>query len=555
MFWSGFISGEQLGKALAEKVRIRKKEEKTFSRAPYFTEHVRRYLIQTYGRARVYRQGLTVYTTVNLRMQEAARKALQKGLYELDKREGYRGPLRRLPPGQIPGFIEAAAKRQALHEPAMGSIVEGVVIRVDDKKGEAAVCIGSRMGRLPLSRMRWARRPNAQVSYPGNRVRRPSQVLSKGDVIQLRLIKGARTPFAWEVSLEQTPLVQGALFCMDPGTGEVKAMVGGRDYDQSQFNRAVQSRRQPGSAFKPIIYAAALDSGMTPGTVLLDAPFVCEQGPHMKPWKPENYTKEYLGPIILRNALAKSKNVVTVKLLKRIGVPHAVRYARNLGIQSPLSPYLALALGCSGVSLMELTRAYSVFCNQGVLVRPIFIKRIVDRDGRVLEENRPVTRRAISKETAYLITDLLRTVIREGTGRRVRAFKRPAAGKTGTTNNLWDAWFVGYTPDLATGVWVGYDDRRPMGKRETGSKAASPIWLAFMSSVFKGLPVTDFQVPKGMVYAKIDTKTGLLADSDTEASVIQVFKKGSEPKFTSAEADEDTLLSSRFLQFDLGNSQ
>jgi len=492
-------------------------------------------------------------------MQHIARKALRKGLAELDKREGYRGPLRRLSQEEIGGFIEGAAEKYLDAAARAGSVVEGVVVNVDDKKKEVLVRMGGDMGRLPVSEMKWARRPDPEVSYFSRRVRSPSRVLKKGDVVLLRLLKKQTLHrpstekadgqgLVWEVSLEQMPEVQGALFCMDKA-GDVKAMVGGLDFASSQFDRATQSRRQPGSAFKPIIYAAALDWGMTPADIIVDAPFVAVQGPNMELWKPRNYKEEFLGPILLRTALAKSKNVVTVKILKRIGINYAIRYARTLGIESHLSPFLSLALGASGVSLMELTRAYSVFANGGLLVKPIFIKRVVDREGKTLEENEFEAREAISRETAYVMTDLLKAVIKEGTGWRIRALKRPAAGKTGTTNNLWDAWFLGYTPGLVTGVWAGYDDRKPMGKEETGSRAASPIWLYFMSEVLKDQAIEKFHAPEGIVFSRIDADTGFLAGPDSERTVLQAFKKGSKPAVYAS--DSSSAPPSRFFQMDM----
>ena len=357
------------------------------------------------------------------------------------------------------------------------------------KTGQVLVRLaGGELGRLPLSEMKWARPLNPDVAYYAARVKRPSEVLKMGDVILVRLVDVAVAPFAWEVALEQAPEVQGALFCMEPETGKVRVMVGGRDFNDSQFNRAVQSRRQPGSAFKPIIYAAALDWGMSPRTLILDAPYVSERNPDDEAWKPKNYSEKFFGPTLFRTGLAESRNVVTVKILKEIGVEYAIQYARKMGIESHLSADLSLALGSSGVSLLEITRAYSVFANGGQLVRPFFVKRVLDRNGEVLEEHQPEAETVLSKETCYIMTDLLQAVVQEGTGWRVKALKRPAAGKTGTTNDLMDAWFVGYTPGLATGVWVGYDDQKPMGKGETGSRAASPIWLSFMSQVLQGRP-------------------------------------------------------------------
>jgi penicillin-binding protein 1A len=329
-------------------------------------------------------------------------------------------------------------------------------------------------------------------------------------------------------------------------------MVGGSDFSISQFNRAIQSRRQPGSAFKPIIYAAALDWGMTPAEILIDAPFVSGQDPSAELWKPKNYKKRFFGPTLFRTALAKSRNVITVKILKKIGVHYAIQYAKRMGIKSHLSPDLSLALGSSGISLMEITRAYAIFANRGVMVEPIFIDRIVDRSGRIIEENQPLTREVLSNETAYVMTDLLKAVIQEGTGWRVKALKRPAAGKTGTTNDLRDAWFIGYTPNIVTGVWVGYDDRRPMGKGETGSRAASPIWLYFMSEILEGQPVIDFPVPENVVFARIDAKTGLLASPYSEKTVFQSFKKGTEPKQYSPKPGSPK--SGQFAQFDMEES-
>jgi len=252
---------------------------------------------------------------------------------------------------------------------------------------------------------------------------------------------------------------------------------------------------------------------MSPSEIIVDTAYVSDENPEDEIWKPKNYKNKFFGPTLFRTALSQSRNVITVKILEKIGVGYTIRYVRKLGIESELSPDLSLALGSSGVSLMELTRAYGVFASGGMLVKPIFVKRILDRTDRVIEENLPEQEQVISKETAYVMTDLLVAVIQEGTGWRIKHLKRPAAGKTGTTNNLIDAWFMGYTPELVTGVWVGNDNTRPMGKGETGSRAASPIWLYFMSEVLKGQPVVDFQVPEGVVFAKIDTKTGLLASS------------------------------------------
>jgi penicillin-binding protein 1A len=549
MWKEGYITDEELKEASEAQLNIRTEEENTFARAPYFTEHVRRYLQKKYGRDVLYGGGLKVYTSVNLKMQEAAREALRKGLFELDKREGYRGPIKHLTFEEISDFRAEVLEKIALAPPEVGAVVQGLVEEVDDESEMAVISVGEQMGRLSLSRMKWARKSNPKVAYYSTKVTRPSAVLNEGDVVLVRLLEKGQPPFAWEVSLEQIPEIQGALVCMASDTGEVKAMMGGRDFSVSQFNRAIQSRRQPGSAFKPLIYAAALDWGMSPAKILMDAPYISDQNPDEEVWKPKNYRGKFFGPTLLRTALAKSRNVLTVKIVKEIGVNYAIQYARNLGIESHLSPDLSLALGSSGISLMEITRAFSVFSNGGMLVKPMFIKQIVDRSGQIIEENQPEAREVMSKETAYVMTDLLRAVIQEGTGWRIKALKRPAAGKTGTTNNLWDAWFVGYTPGLVTGVWVGYDDRKAMGKGETGSRAASPIWLYFMSQILKGQPVVDFQVPDGVVFAMIDSETGLLASPYSAKTVFQAFKEGSEP--TGYSPKPASPKSQQFLEFDM----
>jgi penicillin-binding protein 1A len=313
----------------------------------------------------------------------------------------------------------------------------------------------------------------------------------------------------WQLSLEQEPVVQGALFCLEPATGRVRAMVGGRDFSASQFNRAIQARRQPGSAFKPIIYAAALDWGMTPATVILDAPYVSSLNPDEDIWRPRNFKEKFLGPTLLRTALTQSRNVITVKILRQIGVPYAISYAKNVGVQSDLDADLSLALGSSGVSLAELTGAYAVFASGGIPGGTHFRHRVLDRKGTVLEENHPALKQCISEETAYVMTDMLKAVIQEGTGWRAKTLKRPAAGKTGTTNDSRDAWFVGFTSRLAAGVWVGYDDNKPLGAGETGSRSASPIWIYFMSEILKDDPVEEFPVPEQVAFWEIDAKTGL----------------------------------------------
>jgi len=552
----GYITEEQEKEALAQEIQVRHVQDTPFKKAPYFTEYVRQYLERTYGRDRLYRGGLKVYTTLNLEMQAAARRAIEKGTLELDKREGYRGPLRHLAPGEVEAFNRSVAEKLESRPPAVGDVLEGVVQEVDREKKRVIVRVGNRTGVIALKDMKWARKPNPKVAYYNVVVKDPGKVLKVRDVVLVRIKEeGASvSPFDWALTLEQKPMIQAALLCMEPFTGKIRAMVGGRDYYESQFNRAIQSRRQPGSAFKPIIYAAALDKGMNPSTVILDAPYVSSLDPGKDVWRPKNYKEKFFGPTLFRTALIKSRNVITVKILKKIGISYTINYARRMGIESRLSPDLSLALGSSGVSLKELTRAYAVFANGGKLVEPIFIEKVLDRNGQILEENHPTFREAIPESTAYVMTDILRAVVQEGTGWRVKALKRPAAGKTGTTNDLRDAWFMGFTPSLVTGVWVGYDDRTPMGKGETGSRAASPIWLYFMSDVLKDRPVEEFSFPEGgsIVIAKIDAKTGLLAGPYSRKTVFQAFKAGTEPQTYSP--PPKAAKSGQFSQFDMETS-
>ncbi len=325
--------------------------------------------------------------------------------------------------------------------------------------------------------------------------------------------------------------VQAALISMDPYSGYVKAMVGGRNFKESQFNRAIQARRQPGSAFKPIIYAAALDKGYTPSSIIIDAPIVFDvsDGENNKFWEPHNYDKAFTGPITLRKALTQSRNIVTIKILRNIGVDYVVRYAGQLGVTGEFNHDLSLALGTCGVSLLNMVKAFSTFCAQGVYAEPIFITRIIDRDGNIIKENRPSLSSAVSPQTAYIMTTLLQSVVEEGTGRRVRALSRPCAGKTGTTNEVRDAWFIGFTPQLVAGVWVGFDDLKSLGKHETGAVAAGPIWLDFMQKVLTNKPVQTFNVPEGIVFVRINPDTGYFPATKDDKIIFECFKEGTLP--------------------------
>jgi penicillin-binding protein 1A len=559
MVEEGYITKQAADAAYRAPLKIQSRENTTFTIAPYFTEYVRIYLQEKYGEDALYTQGLQVYTTLNVVNQKAAQDAMQAGLKDLDRRQGYRGPEQVLTKEQIDAFCQDVAQKLTQNPLVVGETYPGVVTEITKDNKRVMVRIGDRTGYIPCESMRWARNPDPEVDYTTAQLKSPQQALKVGYVISAKVralpAKGLLT-----LDLDQAPKVQGALISMEIPTGYVRAMVGGNNFLESQFNRALQARRQPGSAFKPIIYAAALDKGFTPASVIIDSPVIYEDALKDENWKPKNYEDRFYGPTTLRTALTNSRNVVTIKLMRDIGVPYAIKYAQRLGVESPLTADLSLSLGSSEVTPLELVRAYAVFAARGHLLHPIFIRKIVDRDGNILEENNPwpleadlrkkegtiveedlkggiegVSPQVISEQTAYLMTSLLRGVVQEGTGWRARELGRPCAGKTGTTNEYTDAWFVGFTPDLITGVWVGFDEKKPLGRFETGSRAASPIWVSAMQKALAGKPVRNFPIPEGIVFAKIDRDTGLLALPSTKNVIFECFKEGTQPTQYSTE--------------------
>jgi penicillin-binding protein 1A len=337
-----------------------------------------------------------------------------------------------------------------------------------------------------------------------------------------------------------TDIVQAALVALDPRTGEIRALVGGRDFNLSEFNRAVQALRQPGSGFKPIIWAAALENGKTPSDRINDSPIAFHYND--KVWEPKNYEERFYGLTTLREALEHSRNIVSIKLLNEIGVAPAIRLAHKMGIKSYLRPNLTLSLGSSGVSPLEITAAYATFASGGIHREPVSILKIVGPDGEIIEEKQVVERIALSEQTAYIMTTMLEGVILRGTGAGARELGRPAAGKTGTTNNCTDAWFIGYTPQLVTGVWVGYDDMRSLGKRQTGGRVAVPIWTGFMKEALAGEPAVKFPIPSGIEFASIEPVSGLLAPPGSEQAIVQAFLEGTTPDryYDPAEAERLT---------------
>lgn len=406
--------------------------------------------------------------------------------------------------------------------------MEGIVTKV--AKDHILVQIGGSTGRLAFDDMAWASKylKGKDPTKDAVPVKNIKQLLTPGDVIEVGVKKLDKDVV--HLRLEQTPVVEGALVAVDPKTGAIRAMVGGYDFARSEYNRAVLARRQPGSSFKPIIYATAMNQGMSPATVVLDAPVVYEQEEEDKTWKPENYGKRFHGIVSLREALIHSHNLATVRLLDKVGIRNVIDFSRTVGVVSPLAADLSLALGSSSVGLMELVSVYGVFANQGVRVEPYAVASVQDSGGRTLDQAAIQPRQVVSRETAYLITNMMEDVIQRGTGMAAKSvIDRPVAGKTGTTNDFTDAWFIGSTPNLATGAWVGFDDRRPLGETESGAHAALPIWMAFMKEALKQLPVVPFEIPDGVMFVKVDPTTALLTDQDEQHGTVELFTKGTEP--------------------------
>jgi penicillin-binding protein 1A len=549
MIEAGFITKEEAQTAIGEVLNYRRQSIEPI--ASYFVEDIRQRLVERYGESLVYKGGLQIYTTLNIAMQKLAEANLQQGLRQVDKRQGWRGPLGHVdlgkdfvPPEEYP---ELQSPRAAL----VHGLYRGLVTKVTKKS--AAVLVGNTLkGTISLDDMKWAERRLKDVNDVGTAVVQkkitPRHILKAGDIIELWPKNGNLESGIFV--LEQTPLVEGSLLALDPRTGAVQAMSGGYDFHRSQFNRAVSARRQPGSAFKPLIYATALQQGLTPATLILDAPVVYLDEELDRVWKPENYEKRFYGTISLRDALRHSRNAATVRLLEQIGVPEVITVASNLGIQSPLSQDLSLALGSSSVTLQEITSAYGVFSNHGMWLRPYQITLVKDMNGEILEQHLFEPRQAMTQENAYLTTNMLMDVIQSGTGRRAKKIGRPLAGKTGTTNGYNDAWFVGYAPNLATGVWVGFDTVRTLGRLESGAHAALPIWTEFMGQALRDLPVQTFTIPEGIQFAQVDTTTGDLPTKSSRHIITEVFRKGTEP----AKAAAKKANPMEFFEFDRMNS-
>lgn len=479
--------------------------------APYFTEEIRKYLETKYGYAGIYESGLEIHSTLDLEMQKAADRALDKGVRRLDKKQGWRPIQTKLSPEQIKIYRDPEWNSEMYP----GKIVKGIAIEVTDRL--ATIRIGEQDVPLLPDGWAWTRRKSA------------TDLLTAGNLTDFKIQEVKDGKIA-AISLDQLPLVDGALIAMDIKTGKIRALIGGSDFVTKKFDRATQAYRQTGSAFKPFIYAAAFERGYTPSDVMVDAPISFYDPWTKQTWSPQNYTGDFLGPMTLRRALELSRNTVAVKLLEQIGVKYAIQYIDRFDAIKNMQPYLPLALGASEATLINMVRAYGAFGNQGLMMEPVYIEKILDRSGNTLEQNMPHAKEVMRADIAYLLTDVLQGVVKRGTAVKAKSLDRPLAGKTGTTDDCTDAWFIGYTPSLICGVWVGFDEKKSLGKKETGAEAALPIWIDFMKEVLKDKPVEDFQATSNIITVAIDRHTGLRATPDCTDVIIESFVAGSEPR-------------------------
>jgi penicillin-binding protein 1A len=546
---NGFISQEVAQAAREEQLIVHRRPTGAHTvEAEYFVEEVRREIVSVFGNDALYDGGLSVRATLDTRLQEAALRALRNGLVEFDRRLGWRGPFARIDLAETGDWASALTGMTIPRD--MDPWRAAVALEVDDNNGVVRIGFAEGdTGVLPLAEMTWARATiEGQRGAVGPRVTRPGDVLSAGDVIFVEPVTDEGGGQHW--ALRQIPEVNGALVAMDPHTGRVLAMIGGFSFQASEFNRATQARRQSGSAFKPFVYAAAFDQGYTPSSLVLDAPFVMEQGPGLPLWKPENYTQRYYGVSTLRRGMEASRNLMTVRLARDVGMEHIVDYARRMGVVDNMPPLLAMSLGAAETTLMRMTAGYSIFVNGGKRVTPTLIDRVQDRYGRTIyrHDKRPcegclaerwewqeepalpdMREEVLDPRTSYQIVSLLEGVVQRGTATSVRAVGKPLAGKTGTTNEARDAWFIGFAPDLAVGVYIGYDTPRPLGVRETGGSIAAPIFRDFMSVALADQPAIPFRTPPGVRLVRVNAETGVLARDGDRAVIIEAFKPGTEP--------------------------
>jgi penicillin-binding protein 1A len=509
----GYITEQEAVEARKKPIVVAGEPTGHASVAPYFLEEVRKELETRYGAKQVYENGLSIQTGLDARLQEAANRALDEGLRRLDKRRGFRKPRRNVvKEGHTVEAFKHSRWDRAMRE---RDIVPAVVTAV------AANMIEARAGDL---RVTIDRKGFAWTN------KKPAQLVAVGDLIETRLQALDGKSEKVTGTLEQPPVVEGAALALDNRTGQVKAMVGGFSFERSKFNRATQAYRQVGSAFKPLVYTAAIDRGYTPVTILMDTATTFDAGEGQPPYAPLNYDRKFAGPITLRHALEDSRNIPAVRVMEQLGPKQVIAYARRLGLESPLPPYLAVALGAAEATLVEMTSAFAVFPNQGVRMRPYSILKVADREGNVLEENRPEPKDAIRADTAFVMTNLLRGVVQRGTAAKAASLNWPIGGKTGTTDDYTDAWFVGFDPDITIGVWVGLDQKKPIGYNQTGSEAALPIWIDIMKAwIGDRKDPPRFEPPGNIVFVSVDKGTGTATFEGMPGAITEAFIAGTQP--------------------------
>lgn len=528
-------------------------------RGEYFGEQVRRDLRDKYGSRVLLEDGMSVHTSLDTKLQTYAEDSLRRGLVDYDRRHGWRGPLAKITVGDD-WPEQLSAKEFAL---GIDQWEKAVVLNLETE-GALIGLISGQMGYIPFEEVKWARKwiPGDRVGYEPEDI---GQVLAIGDIIAVEKLADAAKvdvsrlvfedfgdrPMADQYALHQIPEIEGALVALDPHTGRVLAMVGGYDYGHSQFNRAVQADRQPGSAFKPFVYATALSDGFTPASLVLDAPYVIDMGPGKGKWKPMNSSNKFYGPSTLRLGLEKSRNLMTVRLAQHMGMNKVMEYADRFGLGANMEPNLAMSLGAGEVTLMQLTTAYGMLVNGGKKIEPSLIDRIQDRNGKTIfrhdqrtcdncnvnwseslsEPELPdVREQAVDPAVAYQLVSMMEGVVERGTGRKIRVLNRPLAGKTGTTDDSLDAWFVGFSPDLVVGVFVGFDNPRTLGRYEEGSSVAVPIFRDFMRDALNGQPKIPFRIPEGVRLVRVDSVTGQPARIGDKNVILEAFKPGTEPR-------------------------
>src|SRR5579862_9351721 len=549
MVEAGFLTQAQGETAKAIPIQLRHRDETEIVKADYFTEEVRRELLQKYGEKGLYASGLSVRTSLDSKLQAIATRSLRDALIAYDRRHGYRGPVT-----HIDGAVDWRARIKAM--PLPGGADElgwrlGAVLAVNAAGAEIGLSDSSR-GQIPYDELKWARKELADA-HVGPTPASPSEVLAIGDIVLVQALDGQepRTTKTMLYGLRQIPEVSGAFVAMDPHTGRVLAMQGGFSYEISQFNRATQAKRQTGSAIKPFVYLAALDHGFTPSTIVLDAPLVLDQGPGLPKWNPANYERKFYGPVPLLVGLEESLNLVTARVGATIGLDAVADYLERFGILDHMPREYSYVIGAGETTPLRLVTAYAMLVNGGKRITPSFIDRVQDREGitifraddrvcdgcsNVAWDNQappdlPDNRQQIVDEgTAYQIVSMMEGVIQRGTGRSIASIGKPLAGKTGTTNDSDDTWFVGFSPDLVAGVFVGMDQPRTLGARETGALVAAPAFKEFMTDALADKPATPFRIAPGITLVRVNTANGQLARPGDKSVIYEAFKPGTEPK-------------------------